>query len=41
VTRTLVELHGGRIDVASEGVDGRGSVFTILLPIAPAEAAAR
>jgi signal transduction histidine kinase len=41
VTRTLVELHGGRIDVASDGVDGRGSVFTILLPIAPAEAAGR
>jgi signal transduction histidine kinase len=41
LTRKLVELHGGRIDVESDGVDGRGSVFTILLPIAPADAAGR
>jgi signal transduction histidine kinase len=41
LTRKLVELHGGRIDVESDGVEGRGSVFTILLPIAPAAAARR
>ncbi len=30
ITRALTELHGGSIDVASEGA-GHGSVFTILL----------
>jgi len=34
LTRKLVELHGGTIGVESEGVKGRGSVFTVLLPIA-------
>jgi len=34
LTRKLVELHGGKISVESEGVEGRGSVFTVLLPIA-------
>ena len=32
LTRRLVELHGGRIRVDSDGVEGRGSVFTVLLP---------
>src|SRR5205085_8242413 len=31
LTRKLVELHGGEIDVASEG-EGRGSTFTMVLP---------
>src|SRR5437879_372092 len=35
MTRKLVELHGGTLGVESDGVKGRGSVFTILLPIAP------
>jgi CheY-like chemotaxis protein len=33
LARRLVELHGGRIEVASEGAD-RGSVFTVYLPAA-------
>ena len=37
VTRKLVELHGGHIGVESDGVKGRGSMFTILLPMAPPE----
>ncbi len=32
LTKKLVELHGGRIEVASEG-EGKGSVFTFTLPI--------
>ncbi|MBC8026389.1 MAG: response regulator [Steroidobacteraceae bacterium] len=34
LARQLVELHGGRIEVASEGAD-RGSEFTVYLPAAP------
>ena len=37
-TRKLVELHGGKIRVESEGIKGRGSVFTVLLPVAPLNA---
>ena len=39
LARSLVELHGGRIEAASEGL-GRGSRFTLTLPLAlqPAEA---
>lgn len=33
IVRKLVELHGGSIQVASEGL-GRGSVFTLTLPVA-------
>jgi signal transduction histidine kinase len=32
ITRTLVELHGGRVAVASEV--GRGTTFTVTLPAA-------
>ncbi len=34
ITRQLVELHGGTIEARSEG-EGRGSTFTVHLPIAP------
>jgi PAS domain S-box-containing protein len=34
ITRQLVELHGGRIEVTSEG-EGRGATFTLALPIRP------
>jgi signal transduction histidine kinase/CheY-like chemotaxis protein len=38
LTKRLVELHGGRIWVESEGVEGRGSQFVFRLPAAPAPA---
>lgn len=37
LSRHLVELHGGRIEAASEG-RGRGSEFAVRLPRAPSEA---
>src|SRR5438093_7544741 len=37
LTRTLVELHGGQISVESDGIKGRGSMFMVLLPLAPLE----
>jgi signal transduction histidine kinase len=39
LVRRLVELHGGEIQSASDG-PGRGSVFTVTLPSAPAQDAA-
>jgi signal transduction histidine kinase len=36
VARTLVELHGGRIEAQSEG-PGRGSAFTVRIPLAQAD----
>ncbi len=38
LTKRLIELHQGRIWVASEGVEGKGSVFTFLLPLLALEA---
>jgi PAS domain S-box-containing protein len=32
LVRTLVELHGGRVEAVSEGL-GRGSTFTVTLPL--------
>ena len=34
LVRSLVELHGGRVSVASMGL-GHGSAFTVCLPVAP------
>ena len=39
IVRSLVELHGGSVEAQSEGV-GKGSLFTVRLPAAPAEPAA-
>src|ERR1051325_1921417 len=34
IVRHLVELHGGNVHAASEG-EGKGSIFTVVLPVAP------
>jgi signal transduction histidine kinase len=33
VCRKLIEANGGRIEVESDGVPGKGSVFSVYLPI--------
>jgi PAS domain S-box-containing protein len=33
LTKRLIELHGGRIRVESDGIEGKGSRFTFLLPL--------
>jgi signal transduction histidine kinase len=38
LVRRLVELHGGRVEVHSEG-SGRGSEFVVYLPLAAAASA--
>jgi signal transduction histidine kinase len=37
LARRLVEMHGGHLWVDSQGVKGKGSVFTFLIPILKAE----
>ncbi|HEX7618782.1 MAG TPA: PAS domain S-box protein [Verrucomicrobiae bacterium] len=39
LTKRLIEMHGGRIWVESEGVEGKGSTFTFLIPIPKTEVA--
>ena len=39
LTRRLVEMHGGKILVASEGVEGKGSTFTFSIAIPKTETA--
>jgi hypothetical protein len=39
LTKRLVEMHGGRIWVESEGVEGKGCTFTFLVPIQEPQAA--
>jgi signal transduction histidine kinase/CheY-like chemotaxis protein len=39
LVRSLVELHGGRVEAKSDG-PGRGSEFVVRLPLAPEEATA-
>jgi DNA-binding response OmpR family regulator len=38
LTKRLIEMHGGRIWVESEGVEGKGSTFTFLIPVPKAKA---
>jgi signal transduction histidine kinase len=33
LTKRLVEMHGGRISLSSDGIEGRGSTFTFSLPV--------
>jgi PAS domain S-box-containing protein len=37
LTKRLVEMHGGKIWVQSEGIEGKGSTFTFLIPLPRAE----
>ncbi len=38
LTKSLIEMHGGRIWVESEGIEGKGSTFVFLLPLPKPEA---
>ncbi len=38
LTKRLVELHGGSIWVESEGIEGKGSRFSFMLPLPPLRA---
>ncbi|HEY4690179.1 MAG TPA: GAF domain-containing protein [Anaerolineae bacterium] len=41
ITRRLVEMHGGRIWIESDGMPGRGAAFHFTIPIVPVEPPAR
>jgi PAS domain S-box-containing protein len=38
LTRRLIEMHGGKIWLESEGIEGKGSTFTFLIPVVKSEA---
>ena len=38
LTKKLIEMHGGRMWVQSEGIEGKGSTFIFLIPVPKAEA---
>ncbi|MCX8060968.1 MAG: GAF domain-containing protein [Anaerolineales bacterium] len=40
IVKKLVEMHGGKIWVQSQGVEGEGSTFSFTLPLAPTESLA-
>ena len=35
IAQRIAQLHGGRIEAASDGATGRGSTFSVWLPLAP------
>jgi len=37
LTKRLVEIHGGQIQVESDGIEGRGSTFTFVIPLCKRE----
>jgi signal transduction histidine kinase len=37
LTKRLIEMHGGRVWVESEGIGGKGSTFTFLIPVRTSE----
>jgi len=34
IAQRIAHMHGGRIEAASEGIPGRGSTFSVWLPLA-------
>jgi heavy metal sensor kinase len=38
IAQRIAQMHGGRIEVASDGTNGHGSTFSIWLPLAPERA---
>jgi signal transduction histidine kinase len=39
IAQRIAQMHGGRIEATSDGTQGRGSTFSIWLPLAPERAA--
>jgi heavy metal sensor kinase len=39
IAQRIAQMHGGRIEVTSDGTQGRGSTFSVWLPLAPERAA--
>jgi two-component system, OmpR family, sensor kinase len=35
IAQRIAQVHGGRIEASSDGTNGRGSTFSVLLPLAP------